>query len=132
MSIPAIEKFLVRLYSLSSVKAEREIILRNWLMGQNDAARKKGDHCSTAALAWWTKHEGAPPTISDWARRRLCGQASRATSGRAFSEVRLIVSKKRQRLMADHVDGTRLMGWHCKDSGWGEVAKRPRCGVGLE
>ena len=42
MKSPAIEKFLVRLYSLSSVKAEREIILRDWLMGQNDTAKEKG------------------------------------------------------------------------------------------
>ena len=56
----AIGKFLVRLYSQSLVKAEQEIILHNWLMGQND--------------------EGAPPEVVDWARRRLCGQASSATS----------------------------------------------------
>ena len=106
----AIEKFLVRLYSLTSVKAEREIILCNWLMGQNDATKKKGDHSSTTALAWWSKHEGAPPEIADWARRRLCGQASSATSGRAFSKARLIMYKKRQWLMANCVDVTRLMG----------------------
>ena len=51
-----IGKFLVRLYSQSSVKAEEEITLRNWLMGQND--------------------DGAPPEVVDWARRRLCAQAS--------------------------------------------------------
>ena len=45
----AIGKFLGRLYSQTSVKAEQEIILRNWLMGQND--------------------EGAPPEVVDWARR---------------------------------------------------------------
>ena len=45
----AIGKLLVRLYSQSSVKTEQEIILCNWLMGQND--------------------EGAPPEVVDWARR---------------------------------------------------------------
>ena len=79
----AIGKFLVRLYSQSLVKAEQEIILRNWLMGQND--------------------EGAPPEVVDWARRRLCGQASSATSGHAFSKAGLIIGKKRQRLTADNV-----------------------------
>ena len=29
--------------------------------------------------------------------------------------------------MADHVDGISLLGWHYKDNGWGESAKRPRC-----
>ena len=103
----AIGKFLVRLYSHSSVKVEQEIILRNWLMGQND--------------------EGAPPEVVDWARRRLCGQASSATSGHAFSKAGLIISKKRQRLMADDVDDISLMGWHYKDNGCGESAKRPGC-----
>ena len=102
-----IGKFLVRLYSQSSVKAEQEIILRNWLMGQND--------------------EGAPPEFVDWARRRLCGQSSSATSGHAFSKAGLIISKKRQRLTADNVDDISFLGWHCKDDGWGESKKRPRC-----
>ncbi|MCO0637980.1 hypothetical protein M8745_18735, partial [Lutimaribacter sp. EGI FJ00014] len=44
----AIGKFLVRLYSQSSAKAEQERILRNWLMGQNN--------------------DGAPPEVVDWAR----------------------------------------------------------------
>ena len=25
------------------------------------------------------------------------------------------------------VDGINLLGWHYKDNGWGESAKRPRC-----
>ena len=103
----AIGKFLSTLYSQSSVKAEQEIILQNWLMGQND--------------------EGAPPEVVDWARRRLCGQSSSATSGHAFSKAGLIISKKRQRLMADNVDDISFLGWHYKDNGWGESAKRPRC-----
>ena len=76
-------------------------------------------------LAWWSKHEGEAPKIADWARRRLCAQASSAISERAFLKAGLIVSKKRQRLMADHVDGIILMGWHYKDNGWGESTKRP-------
>ena len=102
----AIGKFLGRLYSQISVKAEQEIILRNWLMGQND--------------------EGAPPEVVDWARRRLCGQSSSATSGHAFSKAGLIISKKRQRLMVDNVDDISFLGWNYKDNGWGESPKRPR------
>ena len=103
----AIGKFLGKLYSQSSVKAEQEIILCNWLMGQND--------------------EGAPPEVVDWARRRLCGQSSSATSGHAFSKAGLIISKKRQRFMADNVDDISFLGWHYKDNGWGESSKRSRC-----
>ena len=102
-----IGKFLVRLYSQSLVDAEQEIILRNWLMGKND--------------------KGAPPEVVDWARRRLCGKASSATSGHGFSKAGLIIGKKRQRLTADNVDDMSLLGWHYKDNGWGESAKRPRC-----
>ena len=103
----AIGKFLGRLYSQSSVKAEQEIILCNWLMGQNDG--------------------GAPPEVVDWARRRLCGQASSATSGHAFSKAGLIINKKGQRLTADNVDDISVLGWHYKDNGCGESAKRPWC-----
>ena len=62
----AIGKFLARLYSQTSVKAEQERILRNWLMEQND--------------------DGAPPEVVDWARGRFCAQASSATSEHAFSK----------------------------------------------
>ena len=96
MKTPAIEKFLIRLYSQSLVKAEGEIILCNWLMGQNDVAKKQGDHSSRTVLAWWSTHEGAPPKVVDWARRRLCAQASSATSEHAFSKAGLLISKKRQ------------------------------------
>ena len=65
--------------------------------------------------------------IADLARRRLSAQASSATSERAFSKAGLVISKKRQRLTADHVDGINLLGWHYKDNGWGELSKRLRC-----
>ena len=67
------------------MKAEQKIILRNWLMGQND--------------------DGAPLEVVDWARRRLCAQASSAISEPAFSKAGLVIGKKRQRLTADNVDG---------------------------
>ena len=127
MKTLAIEKFLIRLYSQSSVKTEREAIFPNWLMGQNDVAKKQVDHSLTTVLAWWSKHEGAPPEVVDWAKRRLCAQASSATSKHAFLKAGLIISKKRQRLTADNVDGINLLGCHYKDNGWGELAKRPRC-----
>ena len=92
------------------MKVEQEIILHNWLTQQNDVGKRKGDHCSATALAWWSKHDGAPLEITGWAMRRLCRHASSATSERAFSDIGLIVSKKRQWLLADHVDGTNLMG----------------------
>ena len=59
-------------------------------------------------------------------------KASSATSKCAFSKTGLIVSKKRQRLTADHVDGISLKGWHYKGYGLGELKKRPRCWAEME
>ena len=98
----------------------------------NDPRKRQEDHSSTDVLEWWKDNEPRHIEIADLARRRLCAQASSATSERAFSKAGLIVSKKRQRLTADHVDGISLMGWHYKDNGWGELAKRPRCGARME
>ena len=39
MKTHAIEKLLIRLYSQSSVKTERETILHNWLMGQKRCSK---------------------------------------------------------------------------------------------
>ena len=44
----------------------------------------------------------------------------------------LVLSKKRQRLTADHVDGISLLGWHYKDNVWGESLKRIRCILEVE
>ena len=70
--------------------------------------------------------------IINMARLRLCAQASSAISERAFSKAGLIMSRKRQRLMANRVDGISLMGWQNKDNGWRELAKRPRRGAERE
>ena len=83
-------------------------------------------------LVWWKDHEAGNVEIAELPRCRLCAQASIATSERAFSKAGLIVSKKRQRLTTDYVDGISLMGWHYKDHGWWELAKRPRCGAKME
>ena len=96
----------------------------NWL---NRPQITGTDFSDWSVLKWWRRYGHGHPEIADLARRRLCAQASSATSERAFSKAGLIISKKRQRLTADHVDGISLLGWHYKDNGWGESAKRPRC-----
>ena len=83
-------------------------------------------------LEWWNENKARNVEIADLARRRLCAQASSAISEGAFFKAGLIVSKKRQWLMADHVNGISLMGRHYKDHGWGELAKRPKCGAEME
>ena len=71
--------------------------------------------------------DGAPLEVVDWARRRLCVQASSATSEHAFSKAGMIIGKKRQQLTTDNVDGMSLLGWHYQHNDWGESAKRARC-----
>ena len=83
-------------------------------------------------LEWWRDNELGHAEIGDLVRQQSCAQASSATSEHAFSKVGLIMGKKRQRLTADHMDGISLMGWQYKDNGWGEIAKRPRCGAKRE
>ena len=70
---------------------------------------------------------GFPPEVADWAGRRLCSQASSATSEHAFSKVGMIIGKKRQQLTADNVDAMSLLGWYYQHNDWGESAKRARC-----
>ena len=72
------------------------------------------------------------PDIADLERRQLCAQASSATSEHAFSKARLIISKRRQRLTFDHMDGISLLEWYYKDKGWGESAKRTQCAAEVQ
>ena len=109
-------------------KGECDKLAHKWLALGNDPTKRRKDHSATDVLKWWKDSELGHAEIADLARRWLCAQASSATSECAFSKADLIVSKKRQRLMANHVDGISLMGWHYKDNGWGEIARDP--GVG--
>ena len=118
--------------SLGSLKAECDKFAHAWLAWGKDVTQRQVDHSLTDVLQCWKDHEARNVEIADLARRWLCPQASSATSERAFSKAGLIVSKKRQRFMAHHVDGISLMGWHYKDHGWGKLAKRPRCGAEME
>ena len=60
MKNPAIQEYLCKLYLQSSVKFWRETIFCNLLLGQNDGAKKQGDHSSTNVLAWWSKMRERP------------------------------------------------------------------------
>ena len=67
----------------------------------------------------------------DWARRRLCGQASSATSEHAFSKTGLIVSKKRKRLTADTMDGIRFARMALQRQWLGRISKETSvCSIG--
>ena len=114
------------------INAECDKLAHKWRARGNDPTKSPEDHSATDVLEWWRANELGHAEIADLARRRLCAQASSATSEHAFSKAGRIVRKKRQWLMADHVDGISLMGSRYKDNGWGELAKRPRCGAARE
>ena len=119
-------------WSLGSLKAECDKLAQAWLARGKDATQRQVDHSLTDVLEWWKGNEAGNIEIAYLARRQLYAQASSGTLEHAFSKVGLIVSKKRQRLMANHVDSISLMGWHYKNHGWRELAKRPRCGAEME
>ena len=112
--------------SLGSLKAECDELAHAWLARGKDATQRQVYNSPTDVLEWWKDHEARNVEIADLARRRLCAQASSATWERAFSKEGLIMSKKRQRLTAYHVDGISLMGLRYKDYDGGELPKKPR------
>ena len=118
--------------SLGSSKVECDKLAHAWPARGKDATQSLVDHSLTDVLQCWKDHEARNVEIADLARRQLGTQASSATLERAFSKVGLIMSKERQGMTVDHVDGISLMGWHYKDHSWGELAKRPRCGDEME
>ena len=68
------------------------------------------DFSNWTVWKWRERYGPGHPNIADLERCRLCAQASSATSESAFSKMGLIISKKRQQLTANHVDGIRLLG----------------------
>ena len=113
--------------SCGTLEDECEALVCKWFQRPVETVGGAKDFSDTTVLQWWGRYHVRYPEIANLARRRLCAQASSATSERAFSKAGLVLSKKRQRLTADHVDGISLLGWHYKDNGWGESSKRIRC-----
>lgn len=74
------------------------------------AMAPRGSHAT--AKEWWKSHKGRFPAVEALARRRLCTQASSATSERAFSKAGRIVTKRRLTLTPRHVDELSLLAWN--------------------
>ena len=107
----------------------------NWLIRPPITYPRSGlliDFSNWTVLKWWERYGPGHLDIADLARCQLCVQVLSATSERALSKVGLIISKKRQRLTFDHVNGISLLGWHYNDKGWGESAKRPWCAAQVQ
>ena len=113
--------------SCGTLEDECAALVCKWFQRPVETVGGAKDFSDTTMLQWWGRYHVRYPEIANLARRRLCAQASSATSERAFSKEGLVLSKKRQRLTADHVDGISLLGWHCKDNGWEESSKRIQC-----
>ena len=115
------------LRSCGTLKDKCEALVTKWFQRPVEIVGGAKDFCDTSVLQWWGRYHVRYPEIANLARRRLCAQASSATSKRAFSKAGLVISKMRQRLTANHVDSISLLGWHYKDNGWGESSKRIWC-----
>ena len=118
--------------SCGTLEDECAALVCKWFQRPVETVGGAKDFSDTTVLQWWGRYHVRHPEIANLARRQLCAQASSATSERAFSKAGLVLSKKRQRLTADHVDGISLLGWHYKDNGWGESSKRIRCVLQVE
>ena len=114
-------------YSCGTLEDECEVLVSKWFQRRVETVRGAKGFSDTTMLQWWGRYHVRYPEIANLARHRLCAQASSATSEHAFSKAGLVLSKKRQRLTADHVEGISLLGWHYKDNSWGESSKRIRC-----
>ena len=113
--------------SCGTLEDECVALVCKWFQRPVEIVGGAKDFSDTIVLQWWGRYHVRYPEIANLARCRLCAQASSATSEHAFSKAGLVLTKKRQRLTADHVDGISLLGWHYKDNGWGESSKRIRC-----
>ena len=115
-----------------SLEEECQALVTKWFERTVDTGGGDRDFSNMRMLQWWQRYHHKYPEIEGLVRRQLYVQASSATSERAFSKAGLVISKKRQRLTADHVDSISLLGWHYKDNGWGESSKRIRCVLQVE
>ena len=78
-----------------SLEDECEDLVTKWYQRPVETVRGAKDFSDTTMLQWWGRHHVKYTKIANLARRRLCAQASSATSERAFSKAGLVISKKR-------------------------------------
>ena len=68
---------------------------------------------------WWKRYGGLYPDVARLARRRLCVQASSATSERALSKAGLNDTKSRMSLLPDRITHITGLSWELVTQGWG-------------
>ena len=85
------------------------IAIQVQLYRKSDWRQEEGDHWT--ACDYWRENAEKYPRIADLARRRLCTQASSATSERSFSKAGLICVKNRLSLLSQNVDCLSAVGW---------------------
>ena len=94
----------------------KEIVTRWRNQSGNHVTPEDYDKCGTR---WWAANAGLFPEIANIARRRLCVQASSATSERAFSKAGLVCSKQRMSLLPRKIEDLTCLSWDLVQSGWG-------------
>ena len=77
-----------------TLEGECEALVTKWFQRPVETVGGARDFSDTNVLQWWGRYHVRYPEIANLARRRLCAQASSATSERAFSKVGLVISKK--------------------------------------
>ena len=95
-----------------TLEDECEALVTKWFQRRVEVVGAAKDFSDRSVLQWWGRYHVRYPEIANLSRRRLCAQASSATSEHVFSKVGLVMSKKRQRSTAHHVDSISLLGWH--------------------
>ena len=82
-------------YSCGTLDDECAALVSKWFQRLVEIVGGAKDFSDMTVLQWWGRYHVRYPEIANLARRRLCVQASSATSERAFSKVGLVLSKKR-------------------------------------
>ena len=78
-----------------TLEDECEALVTKWFQRPMESVGGAKDFSDMSVLQWWGRYHLSYPETADLARRRLCAQASSATSERAFSKAGLVISKKR-------------------------------------
>ena len=82
-------------YYCGSLEDECEALVYKCFQRPLEIVRGTKDFSDTSVLQWWGRYHVKYPEIANLARRRLCVQASSATSEHAFSKLGLVINKKR-------------------------------------
>ena len=74
-----------------TLEDECEALVTKWFQRPVETVGGAKDFSDTSVLQWWGRYHVRYPKIANLAQRRLCAQASSATSERAFLKAGLVL-----------------------------------------